>query len=149
MIVKTYAELSKDELYQILRLRCQVFIVEQEQFYQDDDNQDQDALHVFESEGDKVVAYARIYRLENGQVAFGRVATAESVRGHGLGKQLLNQVMATIGQVYPGQPIEIEAQLPVVKLYERYGFTTEGEPFDLDGLDHIKMVHPGTQKASS
>ncbi|MDF7627537.1 GNAT family N-acetyltransferase [Lactobacillaceae bacterium L1_55_11] len=140
MQVKSFNELSPEELYQILRLRAEVFIVEQGQPYQDIDNKDQDSLHVFEIKDGQAIAYTRIYEIEDGRVSFGRVVTAKDARGHGLGRRLMDTVMETIAQHYPGKEIMINAQKPVVGLYEKFGFKSQSKPFLLEGRRHVVMT---------
>lgn len=142
-VVKQFRELTVDELYQIMCLRAQVFVVDQKRIYQDPDNRDQQALHIFKCDQDgEVVAYARVFLLNDRQtVTFGRVVTSNKVRGQGIGGQLLNEIMNTIQRKYPGKPIEIEAQIQVRGFYERVGFVSKGQPFIYKSTPHIKMVH--------
>lgn len=143
--VKSFTELTTNELYQILALRNQVFVVAQKRLYQDTDNRDQAALHIFkEDQEGKVVAYARIFLIDNNQaVSFGRVVTSDQVRGQGVGGQLLDRIMQVIQQQFPNKPIEIEAQVQVQGFYERVGFVSAGNPFIYKTTPHIKMVHQG------
>ncbi|MBB1069966.1 GNAT family N-acetyltransferase [Limosilactobacillus sp. RRLNB_1_1] len=138
---KRFNELTVTDLYQLLALRSQIFVVDQQRIYQDPDGRDQNAIHIFnrDEKGD-VVAYARVF-LKDNLVSFGRVATSAKVRGQGLGGQLLDKIMQTIQQKFPGKPIEIEAQVQVEDFYKRVGFVSEGEPFIYKSTPHIKMVH--------
>ncbi|WP_267202690.1 GNAT family N-acetyltransferase [Limosilactobacillus kribbianus] len=116
-------------------------MVDQQRIYQDPDGRDQNAVHVFyrDDEGE-IVAYARIF-LKDNMVSFGRVVTSNKVRGQGLGGQLLDKIMQTIQQEFPGRKIEIEAQVQVEDFYKRVGFVSEGELFIYKTTPHIKMVH--------
>lgn len=140
---KRFNELTVTDLYQILALRAQIFVVDQQRIYQDPDGRDQKAIHIFnrDEDGDgDIVAYARVF-LKDDLVSFGRVATSAKVRGQGIGGQLLDKIMQTIQQELPGRQIEIEAQVQVEDFYKRVGFVSEGEPFIYKSTPHIKMVH--------
>lgn len=138
---KRFNKLTVTDLYQILALRAQIFVVDQKRIYQDPDGQDQKAIHIFNRDDDgDVVAYARVF-LKGNEVSFGRVVTSNKVRGQGLGGQLLDKIMQTIQQEFPNKSIEIEAQVQVEDFYKRVGFVSEGEPFIYKTTPHIKMVH--------
>lgn len=141
--IKRFDELTTTELYQILRLRTAVFVVNQQRIYQEVDNRDLKAIHVFALAGNnEIVAYARVFLTDNGQkVTFGRVVTSEQVRGQGVGGQLLTKIMQTIRHSFPGKPIEIESQAQVQGFYERAGFVAQGEPFIYESTPHVKMMH--------
>ncbi|HJA46275.1 MAG TPA: GNAT family N-acetyltransferase [Candidatus Limosilactobacillus excrementigallinarum] len=140
--VKNFNELTVSELYQIMLLRAKVFVVDQKRIYQDPDNRDQQAIHIFKQDQDgEVVAYARVFLADEQTVTFGRVVTSNKVRGQGIGGQLLDKIMEVIQKNYPGKLIEIEAQEQVQGFYEPAGFVSEGEPFIYKSTPHIKMVH--------
>lgn len=141
--LKTFDELSNDELFAIMQLRNQVFVVEQQRLYQELDQNDKRALHLFQVDADgDIVAYARIFTEVDGRtVTFGRVVTSKKVRGQGVGKELLNQIMITIGQRFPERPIEIEAQAYVRDFYAQAGFQAQGKEFIYSLTPHIKMTH--------
>lgn len=136
---KSFSELSTKELYEIYHLRVSTFVVAQKRIYQEVDENDLSALHVFYQD-DSIVAYSRIYK-EDHHVTFGRVVTDPAHRGIGLGAQLMSNVLTAIQQHFAGLPIEIEAQVPVKGFYEKYGFKTVGEQFIFNSTPHIKMVH--------
>lgn len=140
---KTFDQLTTRELYQILYLRTATFVVEQERIYQEVDPIDLEAIHLFKTTPDgKVVAYSRIFLNEDhSKVIFGRVVTSKAVRGQGVGRELLQEIMTTIAKYYPDKPIEIEAQIQVQGYYERAQFQAVGEPFIFNHTPHIKMVH--------
>lgn len=145
--IKYLEELSAMELYKIMYLRTATFVVEQQRVYQEVDQNDLRALHLFkESDAGEVIAYARIFLLDDSTVTFGRVVTSKKVRGKGVGKELRDQIMATIAKYFPNKKIEIEAQAQVKGYYEHAGFTAEGEEFIFESTPHIKMVHEAIGK---
>jgi ElaA protein len=133
---KRFDELSKDELYEILRLRAQVFVVEQNCAYQDLDDLDQDALHIIGRVDGDVVAYMRAY-LEEGSIHLGRILT--TVRGKGYGRMILHEGMTIAVSEFKVGHIILEAQTYVKKLYESEGFAQKSDEFLLDGIPHIRM----------
>jgi ElaA protein len=140
---KKFDDLTNDEIYKIMFLRVATFVVEQKRIYQEVDANDRQAIHVFkEDENGQIVAYARIFLINNGQeVTFGRVVTSKAVRGQGVGRELLQQIMGVIAANFPGKVISIEAQLQVKGYYEKGGFVTQGQPFIFESTPHIKMIH--------
>ncbi|HBF75863.1 MAG TPA: GNAT family N-acetyltransferase [Lactobacillus sp.] len=136
---KSFSELSTKELYEIYHLRVATFVVAQNRIYQEVDENDLNALHVFYQD-DRIIAYSRIYK-EDDHVTFGRVVTDPAHRGMGLGDQLMTNVLTAIRMHFSHLPIEIEAQVPVKGFYEKYGFKTVGESFIFNSTPHIKMVH--------
>ena len=143
--VKKFNELTINELYQILYLRVKTFVVDQERIYQEVDNKDQKAFHIFKQDKNgEVVAYARIFLVDNNKkVSFGRVVTSDKVRGQGLGGKLLDQIMESIRDFFPNKEIVIEAQIQVQGFYERVNFKSIGDPFIYKSTPHIKMIHQG------
>ncbi|MFT0714007.1 GNAT family N-acetyltransferase [Flagellimonas lutimaris] len=140
--VKTFEELSTEELYQMLRLRSAVFVVEQDCVYQDVDNRDQKALHVIGKKGGEIVAYTRIFKpgdyFEN--VSIGRVVVSQDQRKYGLGKQIMQASLAAIEQKFTNKPIEISAQSYLLKFYTELGFNAFGEEYLEDGIPHMRML---------
>ena len=140
--VKAFDELTTKELYQILRLRSAVFVVEQDCVYQDVDNRDQKALHVIGKKGGEIVAYTRIFKpgdyFEN--VSIGRVVVSQDQRKYGLGKQIMQASLATIEQKFTNKPIEISAQSYLLKFYTELGFNAFGEEYLEDGIPHMRML---------
>lgn len=140
--VKTFDELTTEELYQILRLRSEVFVVEQDCVYQDVDNKDQKALHIIGKKGDEIVAYTRIFKpgdyFEN--VSIGRVVVSQDQRKYGLGKQIIQASLAAVDQKFPKKPIEISAQSYLLKFYTELGFNAFGEEYLEDGIPHMRML---------
>jgi len=140
--VKRFDELSKEELYLILRLRSEVFVVEQNCVYQDIDNKDQKALHIIGTNTNKIVAYTRVFKpgdyFKNASI--GRVVVAESSRKYNYGKDIMIASIAAIESNYGKTTIELSAQCYLIKFYNSLGFFEEGEEYLEDGIPHIKML---------
>lgn len=139
---KTYDELTKSELYALLHLRAEVFVVEQDCPYQDVDNKDQKAIHVFATDDKEVIAYARIFKAGDyfKEVAIGRVVTKISFRGTGLGRELMEKSIAYIDTNFDTRAIHISAQKHLKEYYESLGFRQIGEGYLEDGIPHIGML---------
>ncbi len=143
--IKPFHQLNIFELYGMLRLRQEVFAVEQNCVYLDLDGKDQFCDHLFavDNEG-RVIACARIVQpgAHYTEVSIGRVATHPSMRGAGYGKQIMEKAITYIEDKYGQVPIRIEAQYYLLKFYSDFGFVSEGEVYLLDGIEHIEMVRP-------
>jgi ElaA protein len=137
---KRFNELTVDELYELLRVRSEVFVVEQDCVYQDMDGDDQASIHLWLTEGDKVVALCRVCpagtHME--EVSIGRVITAE--RGKGYGKRIMLEGIKAAKEHFRAKRIDIEAQEYARGFYEQVGFRQSSEPFILDGIPHIRMT---------
>lgn len=140
--VKTFDQITTKELYQILRLRSEVFVVEQDCVYQDMDNKDQKALHVIGTKNNEVVAYTRIFKPGDyfTNASIGRVVVSKDQRKYGLGKQIMQASIETIEQRFPNKSIEISAQSYLLKFYTELGFVAFGEEYLEDGIPHRKML---------
>lgn len=142
-----YADLSRDDLYRILRAREAVFVVEQACAYQDCDGLDHDAWHLIGWDGDKrtVAAYLRVVHPGSRypEPSIGRVLTAASHRGIGLGRKLTGEALRRTQQEYPGRGIRISAQQHLERFYGKFGFAKVAGPYDEDGIPHIEMLRPG------
>ncbi len=125
------------ELYEILKARSAVFVVEQNCVYQDIDGQDPTSLHVFFEDDGRIAAYLRAFVKEPGVVQMGRVLTVD--RGCGLGGKLLRAGIEEIRERFHPQKIYIEAQSYAVGFYAREGFRVTSEEFLEDGIPHVKM----------
>ncbi len=140
--IKRFNELSASELYQLLQLRSEVFVVEQNCVYQDIDGKDEKALHLLGEIDNKVVAYSRIFKpkdyFENASI--GRVAIAEKFRAQKWGHQLMQESISGIENNFGIQSITISAQLYLKKFYESHGFVQIGETYLEDGIPHIEML---------
>lgn len=137
---KTFQELSIDELYELLRVRADVFVVEQNCPYQDLDSDDQTAIHLWLTVGEKTVALARVCpkgtHME--EISIGRVITTE--RGKGYGKQIMLAAIDAAKESLGATLIDIEAQEYARVFYEKVGFVQSSDVFMLDGIPHIKMT---------
>lgn len=140
--IKRFNELSASELYQVLQLRSEVFVVEQNCVYQDIDGKDGKALHLIGSMDGTVVAYSRIFKagdyFENASI--GRVAIAQKYRSQKWGHQLMKQAIVGIENNFGIQNITISAQLYLKNFYENHGFVQIGEMYLEDEIPHIEML---------
>ena len=141
-ITKTFSELDKEDLYQILRLRTEVFVVEQNCVYQDIDNKDQNAIHLYCKENDKIVAYTRIFKAGNyyENPSIGRVVVSKKNRGKDIGKKIMIDSIEYIKQNIKGEKIELSAQKYLDKFYTDLGFYKIGEDYLEDGIPHQRMI---------
>lgn len=137
LIVKTFDELTTKELYEILKARAAVFVVEQNCVYQDLDDKDEESIHVFFEEDGKVLAYLRAFVLERDVVRIGRVLTVR--RGTGLGGKLLKEGVEEAKRRFRPKKISIEAQCQAIGFYEKGGFHVTSDEFMLDGIPHVQM----------
>ena len=140
--LKKFDELTPQELYSILQLRNEVFVVEQNCVFQDADNKDQFSYHLMGWEGEKLIAYSRI--IPPGMVyefpSIGRVVTSPLSRRNGSGKILMNESIKAIQKLFGEAAIELGAQLYLKKFYESFGFIQSGEIYLEDGIQHIEMI---------
>ncbi len=143
-ICKPFSELAINELYAIMRIRQEVFIVEQNCPYLDADGKDQKSHHLMGYANDELVAYSRLVKpgVSYKEVSIGRVVSSTKHRGLAYGKQLMNESIARITQLYGPEPIRIGAQQYLQKFYEGFGFIRQGEPYMEDGIPHIIMLRP-------
>ena len=137
---KSFQELTTDELYELLRVRSEVFVVEQNCVYQDLDGDDQKSIHLWLTLADKVVALARICPAGThmSEISIGRVITTE--RGKGYGKQIMLNAIDSAIKHFHATRIDIEAQEYAKGFYESVGFRLSSESFMLDGIPHIRMT---------
>ena len=139
---KHFTELSPTELYAILRLRTEVFVVEQNCVFQDMDNKDQECFHLMGWQDENLVAYSRLVPpgISYNDPSIGRVVSSPAARKNGIGKELMTNSIKQLTQRYGKTPITIGAQLYLKKFYESFGFIQGGNVYDEDGIDHIKMT---------
>ncbi len=141
IVTKIFSELDKDELYQILRLRSEVFVVEQDCVYQDIDNKDQIAIHLLYKKEEEIIAYTRIFKkgdyYENPSI--GRVVVSKNKRGKDLGKEIMLESMKYIKNNIKGEKIELSAQMYLDNFYKDLGFYSKGEEYLEDGIPHQRM----------
>lgn len=140
-ITKTFQELTTSELYKILQLRSEVFVVEQDCVYQDIDFKDQKALHVIGFKDDKIVAYTRIFKPEDyfENASIGRVVVAADERKYGFGHDLIKSSIKAIKTHFKVDEITISAQKYLKKFYETHQFKQVGAEYLEDGIPHIRM----------
>jgi ElaA protein len=139
---KKFEELSPHELYAILQLRNEVFAIEQNCVYPDLDNKDQPAYHVMGWRNGKLIAYTRIIPpgLAYTEPSIGRVATAPTARGEGIGKSLMEYSLDQVYTVYGKIPVKISAQVYLIRFYSSLGFQQTGDIYLEDGIEHVEMV---------
>jgi ElaA protein len=141
-LIRKFDELTPHQLYAILQLRNEVFVVEQNCVFQDADDRDQSSYHLMGFNGDKLIAYTRILPagLMYDEVSIGRVVTAPSARGSGAGKELMNRSLDLAYSLFGQVPIKLGAQLYLRKFYEGLGFIKISDTYLEDGIEHIYMI---------
>lgn len=141
----SFLELDTDQLYAILKVRQEVFVIEQKCFYLDTDDVDQVSYHVIgrNDQGD-IMAYARLIPagVSYAELSMGRVLVIEQERGKGLGRQLTQRCLEEVARIWGQQPIRLSAQAYLVQFYKDFGFLTVGEEYLDAGIPHIEMVRP-------
>jgi ElaA protein len=141
--LKTFDDLSTDELYRILVLRQRVFVVEQKCPYQDADGSDPRAAHLMGHDSDgNLVAYLRIFGkgVKYPECSLGRIVTAPEARRTGAGKELMREGLRALEQLHGKVPIRIGAQLYLEKFYREFGFERVGENYLEDDIPHVEML---------
>jgi ElaA protein len=141
-ILKKFDALTPYELYAILQLRSEVFVVEQNCVFQDMDNKDQQCHHLMGLQDDHLVACTRLVPpgLTYTEASIGRVVTSPAARGSGIGKTLIKKSIEEVFNLYGEGPVKIGAQLYLKNFYRSFGFEQIGDIYDEDGIDHIKMI---------
>ena len=142
VIVKTFEELEVAELYKVLQLRSDIFVVEQDCIFLDPDDKDQSAIHILGWEGSDLVAYARAFGpgVYFEEASIGRVAVKEAYRGRGLGKQLMQESLKAVKTRFNTSHIALSAQKYLENFYRDLGFVTQGEDYLEDGIPDVRMV---------
>ena len=137
-----FADFSVDELYKVLALRAEVFVVGQKIIYVDPDGEDFSALHCVGSVNGEPVAYLRLFPEPNqlNEIKFGRVLTKNSVRSMGYGKQLIQELMTYYEKHLRHTTLKCSAQLYLQKFYESFGFKTFGDVYLEENIPHILML---------
>ena len=140
-VTKSFSELTTTELYKILQLRSEVFVVEQDCVYQDLDFKDQKSLHVFGFKNDNIIAYTRIFKpgdyFDNASI--GRVVVADTERKLGYGHDVIKASINAIKTHFNVDEITISAQKYLKFFYESHNFIQIGEEYLEDGIPHIRM----------
>ena len=142
IVTKTFFELNNQELYQILRLRSEVFVVEQDCVYQDLDNKDQISIHIFQKKKNVIVAYTRIFKSGDyyKNASIGRVVVLKKYRGKELGKKIMIYSIEYIKNKLKENKIELSAQKYLDKFYKDLGFYKIGKDYLEDGIPHQRMI---------
>jgi len=143
-ICKPFDSLTVKELYAIMRLRSEIFVVEQNCVFLDADNKDLSCQHLMLYHNKVLMAYARLVPagLSFTEPSIGRIVTSNAARGKGFGKELLQLSIQNCERLYGKKPIKIGAQLYLKTFYESFGFVQTGDIYDEDGIDHIDMIRP-------
>ena len=136
-VVKKFDELTTREVYELLKARAEIFVVEQNCPYQDMDGKDFDSLHVFYEDGGKVIACLRMFQKDSETVQFGRILTLE--HGNGLGRALMEQAVKIVKDSTNDKKIYLEGQTYCIDFYKKFGFEVTSDEFILDGIPHVKM----------
>lgn len=136
-VVKNFSQLTTKELYEILKVRSQVFMLEQEIRCLDMDGVDLDSRHYYLEEDGKILAYLRAYYIDDSTVKIGRVLTIK--RGVGLGADIMRRAISDIRQNMPCRKIHIDAQKHAVGFYEKLGFAPVSGEFLEEGVVHIAV----------
>lgn len=141
-IFKHFSELSTDELYDILQLRAEIFVVEQDCVYNDIDGLDKNAVHQFLKKDDEIVAYSRLLKpgTRFPHYSIGRVIVAQSERGTGLGIQMMEEAKQFILNNWQAEKIKISAQKYLRNFYEDLGFKIVTDEYLEDGIPHFGMI---------
>ena len=139
---KPFNTLTSFELYKILRLRSEVFVVEQNCAYLDEDNKDQPSWHFMGWTNDELIAYVRILPagLAFNEVSIGRVVNSPTVRGQGVGRLLMENAILKTREIFGKQNIRIGAQLYLQKFYTSLGFEQVSDIYLEDNIQHIEML---------
>jgi len=140
--VKTFDELSVEELYQVIRARIEVFVIEQNCPYQDADNSDQKAVHLWAEQDGEVIAYCRLFDkgVKYSETSIGRVITTSKGRGKGIGRQLISYAIQVIENRFGTSEIRISAQDYLLDFYGSFGFKDTGKKYEEDNLPHTEML---------
>ncbi len=136
---KRFEDLSKEELYEILKVRAEVFVCEQNIVYNDMDGVDLEAYHCYIRKDGKIISYARVY-LEEGKVHLGRVLTLKEYRRKGYAQELINSCLALAKREFGADKMYLAAQVYVKSLYQGLGFEQISDLYYIDGLEHVDMV---------
>ena len=139
---KTFNSLTTDELYSILQVRNEVFVVEQNCVYQDCDDKDRFCYHFMGWQQNKLVAYTRLIPpgVAYEEISIGRVVTSPSIRGTKVGRELMLQSMEKLHELFGKSKIKIGAQLYLKNFYESLGFIQSSTTYLEDGIEHILMI---------
>ena len=144
---KSFEQITKEELYEILSFRQSIFVVEQKSWYQDADGLDNISLHLLLKENTFLVGYLRLIPpgKKYDTPSIGRIAIKENLRGNAIGSELVKRGIKKSSETYLTDSVTISAQNYLTKFYQNHGFTIQGEVYDEDGIPHVKMVKNGKE----
>lgn len=137
--IKIFQELTREQLYSILKLRVDIFVVEQDCPYPELDNEDQKSVHFFYEEGEHVISYIRVIPTQAGNMRIGRVVTDKNFRGKALSSKLMEAAMAFIHENHEFKKIMLSAQEHLQAFYAKFGFTPVSKMYLEDGIPHVDM----------
>ena len=141
--IKTFNKLSNDELYEIIKIRSEVFVIEQQCIYEECDGKDKKAYHLFGEEDGEILVYLRI--LEKGvsfdEISIGRVLVNKKYRSKGLAKEMMLRAIEFIEDTLNGKVIRISAQEYLLKFYSSLGFVKVSQVYLEDGIPHMDMLY--------
>lgn len=141
IIIKSFQELTLEELYSLLKLRIDIFVVEQNCPYPELDNEDQKSIHLFYKEEGEIIAYVRVIPNQAGNMRIGRVVTDKDYRGKKLSSQLMEEAMKYISENHPFKNITLSAQEHLQHFYAQFGFKPVTEMYLEDGIPHVDMEY--------
>jgi len=142
--VKKFKELSLEEFHDIIALRIQIFVIEQNCPYQELDGKDKDGFHLFYKDNvGKLIAATRILPqgISYEEVSIGRVVVDEDSRGSGLGRQIMADSMAFVKEEFGEVSVRLSAQKHLEKYYGNHGFKSTGKEYLEDGIPHVEMLY--------
>jgi len=144
---KSFEQITKEELYEVLSFRQSIFVVEQKSWYQDADGLDNISLHLLLKENTFLVGYLRLIPpgKKYDTPSIGRIAIKENLRGNAIGSELVKRGIKKSSETYLTDSVTISAQNYLTKFYQNHGFTIQGEIYDEDGIPHVKMVKDGKE----
>jgi ElaA protein len=148
--IKAFREFNVSQLYEVLRLRSEVFVVEQQCVFLDLDDKDQQSYHLLLFAEGKLAAYSRLVPagISYPEVSIGRVVTSPAFRGSGLGRKVMELAIQGCEDLFDCREIRIGAQTYALPFYKSLGFMPDGEAYDEDGIEHIEMIRMSTSGVS-
>jgi ElaA protein len=143
VIIKEFKELTAEELYEILKLRINIFIVEQKCPYEECDDKDKNSYHLYLKEDDKILAYLRVVKkgISYDEISIGRVVVNSKYRGQNLGRELMTKAINFITEKLKEKNIRISAQLYLEEFYKSFGFKSVSSQYLEDNIPHIEMLY--------
>lgn len=141
-VIKTFNELSTEDIYSMLQLRSEIFVVEQNCAYQDIDDKDQNALHLLLKKNNYLIGYSRMFKSGDyfKHACIGRVLVKKNERKNKYGSLLMQLSIKAIKDTFNEKKIKISAQIYLIGFYKKMGFLPEGEEYLEDGIPHVAML---------